>query len=764
MTTLKITEKGLEPRTIGTAPDFFGSSTAPDYIWPKAYIPQPDLSSLDEVQGGVIAVPAKHPAEIKFTATINSGMYTVDWGDGTALEDVASGVEASHSYDYDALGDQNVQSLNSSTDSVDYTAHPYVTGDVVSFFNITTTTSLEEGRQYYVTAPLTNSFQIEKRKNSSVVSIDLTGTGNLSPFRQVVLQVTPKDSGSKFLEMDHPVRVGPNAVYHYVFSKSDGLLTFSFGYSSETQGLDYKAGHLQDVYMNNTAQLDYSFNFLSQYGLQTASRVFTPVGTDLTGMFAGCTGLRYFPESINLATVQELTRFLDDGYGEQAGHFTEIPTMSLPSCTSLESFMGTTRQISTVNLPYLPNCNSVQKAFRNMNLSSGYINSRNISDFRFAFVNNNLVKATDLKLNLSSLIHATSMFAENGIMISGYPTYHDTTTAPGNMIFGYDSCYSLAEMPYTRITADARAFKNMFEFCFSLEHVEIGKYVTPFYLDIQSAFSGCWGIRSASVDFRGYPGTFTKLFEQCRQLKAVDILLQSPGEGSNITFLFIDCHHLQSPVLKTINTTTEYNIDGLYHRCKSLMKIDRDEDFTTLPSLPIAPIAGNAPYTDDCYSLQRIQPLNYFKFLSTTNCKLSAAALDELYSIMPIESVYIYGADLVRNDLIRMRTGTLGVTISYPYRILEGVPSIPVDIGMLRASTTNNITLVNETPTKVEIEDIGKRNGATLALTGLETTISLGLLGIPFITIYVSGNYGTLGDTPSIATDKGYLVNGSDWI
>lgn len=70
------------------------------YIRPADWLPLPTVSIGDQKAVGLFAV---YDAPHNFLALIAEGAYQVDWGDGSAVEEVATGVQAEHDYSYAAI-------------------------------------------------------------------------------------------------------------------------------------------------------------------------------------------------------------------------------------------------------------------------------------------------------------------------------------------------------------------------------------------------------------------------------------------------------------------------------------------------------------------------------------------------------------------------------------------------------------------------------------------------------------------------------------
>jgi parallel beta-helix repeat protein len=76
-----------------------GGSAVGTLEWARQvdWLTLPDIIATDEQFTGLYAI---FEQDVNYLALSATGAYTIDWGDGSATEDVASGVTAEHNYDY----------------------------------------------------------------------------------------------------------------------------------------------------------------------------------------------------------------------------------------------------------------------------------------------------------------------------------------------------------------------------------------------------------------------------------------------------------------------------------------------------------------------------------------------------------------------------------------------------------------------------------------------------------------------------------------
>lgn len=67
--------------------------------WPSVPTPLATDHAVNMLVGVYPGSSALDPTHIALTVSVSTGGYQVDWGDGSAIEMIASGVTAQHSYD-----------------------------------------------------------------------------------------------------------------------------------------------------------------------------------------------------------------------------------------------------------------------------------------------------------------------------------------------------------------------------------------------------------------------------------------------------------------------------------------------------------------------------------------------------------------------------------------------------------------------------------------------------------------------------------------
>ena len=115
--------------------------------------------------------------------------YSVDWGDGTASEDVATGVTAEHTFDYDdadfadsvikGQSDAVAVTFTASTDMVNRTAHGYSANQVLNLATLVTTTGISTFTKYFVKTGTADTFQLSLTAGGAAITLTSDGSGTV---------------------------------------------------------------------------------------------------------------------------------------------------------------------------------------------------------------------------------------------------------------------------------------------------------------------------------------------------------------------------------------------------------------------------------------------------------------------------------------------------------------------------------------------------------------------------------------------------------
>jgi hypothetical protein len=253
---------------------------------------------------------------------------------------------------------------------------------------------------------------------------------------------------------------------------------------------------------------------------------------------------------------------------------------------------------------------------------------------------NNMPMLQIIDMNLSAITDYSSCFA-NCYSLKTVPQLNNTGLASYSSAF--QNCYSLITIPAFH---SASSLNSTFSGCRALEYVPtiVGRLTAASSI----IFGSCSNLRKATIDitsvsnyanssiFTGCSSleevTIVALdttqhssqFNACSSLKKVTGLTNNTKVVTSVGSLFSSCASIEiAPLLDTSNVTN--NMTSMFAGCANLK---------TIPAYSTASCTSMLNFCNTAYSVTRI--LTPIKFTnSIANLKLSADALNELFTILP---------------------------------------------------------------------------------------------------------------------------------
>jgi surface protein len=384
------------------------------------------------------------------------------------------------------------------------------------------------------------------------------------------------------------------------------------------------------------------------------------------------------------------------------------------------------------------------------------------------------INATNMFLNCTSLRIAPALPALNALnsMFSGcsslqyVPLYNiaDPVFAPTTVTNMFTGCRSLETVPLFNTTnivqfdnmfsncsslksipnfnfSNAQRMASMFSACTSLESFPATNTGANLF-DCNSMFNGCSSLKSVGLfNISGATASTSSMFNACTALETVPAFNLSQVQTA--TSMFAGCTSLQT--VPNFNFSTNlFNFTNIFQNCRSLREI---------PEINLNGIntnagnnmgVGNATVSSAATSLGRAKITNNKFSQSFQNCQMGATELNEMYTSLATLNPSITNIS-GNGTTVTVTVGTANIRSFLAGRsvTITGVDPVAYNISGTVASVNNGagtFTITN-------------------AATG--TYVSGGIASITSDrTITVTGNPGTAGDDPTIATNKGWLVTG----
>ena len=355
----------------------------------------------------------------------------------------------------------------------------------------------------------------------------------------------------------------------------------------------------------------------------------------------------------NLTTVNFNVKNSTAGLQRYASGWLEL-AIAGSNITSLVIGAGTT----AVSYTYLENINIVQLgAITTFSSLFASVGMRNITINLPAAVTNmtsmfsGCTSLTTVSLsNTAAVTNMTSMFS-GCTSLTTVPFFN--TAAVGNMTSMFNGCTSLTTVPLFN-TAAVTNMTSMFNGCRALTTVPL--FNTAAVGNMTSMFSGCTSLIAVPLFNTTAVGNMTSMFSGCASL--ITVPLFNTAAVTNMQTMFSGCAALTTVPL--FNTAAVTGMSQMFLNCTSLTTVplfntaavtqmaqmfNGCTSLTTVPAL-VTSSASFASMFLNCFSLARIQAKDFNFTFAVALCKLSAAALDEIYTNLPIavgQTITVFG-------------------------------------------------------------------------------------------------------------------------
>ena len=349
-------------------------------------------------------------------------------------------------------------------------------------------------------------------------------------------------------------------------------------------------------------------------------------------------------------------------------------------------------------------------------------------------------------VNSNSTITNTSSMFDTCISLESVPLF--VTSSVTSMSTMFYSCYSLKSVPLFN-TSSVTNMSNMFEGCYSLNFVPL--FNTSSVTNMSSMFSYCRALESVPLFNTASVTNMSGMFSGCASLKSVPLF--NTASVTSMSSMFFYCLSLKSvPLFNTASVTT---MSSMFSDCFSLKSV---------PLFNTASVTTMSTMFDSCVSLESIPLFNTASVVST-GFQSFAAYTFSLKSLTISNSAHTSITNLLSSStsLTSLSGGSVFGLNSSSTRAIKtinvncsGLVAAPGSPPFSSTSFTN-VTSIILTGLKYAVSIAGMRlNGA--ALDALYTSLGT---AAGAQTLTVTTNHGTVDDTPSIATAKGWTVSGS---
>lgn len=584
------------------------------------------------------------------------------------------------------------------------------------------------------TAAVTVASNTVAQYNYSYSSLS-SSTYSTRGYRQAIVTVTPTTSGATFTEIGlnarHSSRVGSTTSNPWldVAVSAPTCATVRMGGYDAAGTKTCQTNVLEQVTIVAHNQTNFSNMFREMYALRSVPAFSTSAITNMQDAFRNCVNLTYLPDS------------------------------DFSSCTNFQTTFS-----DCVNLIRSPK----------MTLKS--IGTANVSLF-YAYQRCYSLKYVPF-MNTSKVNNIQGMFL-SCLSLEEVPLF-DTSEAT-NMADTFSGCAMLKTVPLFN-TVKVTSMNSMFASCRLLESVPT--FNTAAVTDMNSMFFQCSALREVPPFNTAAVTNFTQFIREATSLRTLPLLTTSAA--TNISFMCFGANSLQT--LPSFNFSNVTNANQAFRNCSSLYEIgtltfgstkatncqQMFESSNMLIKIPTITNFGAANVNGmlSTVGLQLIDGMDLGQVTSASNNNLSvngnitkavftnmrwtqsvanqalgAAQLDEMYTSLAVLNPSVTNVTAT-GTVVTYTVNDIRAFVSGRTVTITGVDPVAYNL--------TSVTVGTVTPTTGNAGTFTVTNAAT------GTYVSGGVATLQDNkTITVTGNPGTSGDTPSIATNKGWTVTGS---
>lgn len=508
-------------------------------------------------------------SDSSYSALTASGNYVVDWGDGTSLQNVASTAQADHLYDYSSAA------LTGSDAPVTFTA---------------STSTINRPAHGYSNDMVVRFFCIESTTNLiegqfyHVINAEADAFQVASTVGGAAVALTNDGSAALLPFKQALVTVTPQA--------GQNLSALNLNIKNSTTGFgQYEAGWLDMTVGSpnfSTVGLSIAASSSSRAVIMNMCERVTVENfggvTDLSYRFYGMSMLM----SVNLANTSAVT----------------VMTSMFQGCTSLQTLPLFNTAAVTVMASMFQGCSSLQTI--PLFNTSAVTNMSSMFSICFG------LKTLPL-MNTSAVTNMSSMF-QNCFSLQSLPLIN--TSAVTNMTAMFSTCYILQNVPLFNTMAVTN-MTQMFGTCYNLKAVPL--FNTSAVTNMTQMFYNCYNLKTVPLFKTTAVTVMNSMFYNCSGLPKVPLF--NTSLVTNMSQMFYSCSSLQSVPL--FNTAAVTNMSQMFTGCLVLQ---------TVPALNCTTVTLLGSIFASDTQLSRIQATGIKYSFSVASCKLSAAALNEIYT------------------------------------------------------------------------------------------------------------------------------------
>jgi surface protein len=591
-----------------------------------------------------------------------------------------------------------------------------------------------------VTENFTSNTKASHQYTYSSISSDITSDG----FKQVIVTVTPQ-AGQNLTSID----------LQQTFTRTN------LGASAQIPWLDIAVAgtNLSTIKLTGATSPTFAMGYLQRVNIVSSNL------TSYINLFAQCVQLKNFTVNSNSTIISTSNMFFN------CLSLESVPLFDTSSVTNMSDMFEFCLSLESVPLFDTSSVTNMTEMFAVcVSLKSvPLFNTASVTSMSGMFNSCNSLQSVPL-FNTPVLSNTLNMF--NGCTSLRSVPLFDTSsvTTMGNM---FDTCNSLESVPLFD-TSSVTTMANMFDSCNSLESVPL--FDTSSVNNMSSMFYGCSSLESVPLFNTSSVTNMSTMFYACKDLESVPLF--NTSSVTTMFSMFSNCFSLKSvPLFDTSSVTTMTN---MFNSCFSLKSVPlfntasvttMNSMFSNCFSLKSVPLFNTASVTtmanmfEFCFSLESIPSFNtdsivssgFFRFAPWTFSLKSLTITNGVHTSINSLLATTFTPSSLSGSISQLSSATVR-SIKNINVNCSGVTSTPTGTNSpFNTTSFTNVTSIIMTGMTRGFSVQGMRLDST-ALDALYTSLGT---AAGSQTLTVTTNHGTVDDTPSIATTKGWTVTGS---
>jgi surface protein len=414
----------------------FASQKQLSWVRPSDWLTLTAPSASEQKFVGLFAVFNQSHNHVALRASVSSGTYTVDWGDGTSPQTYTSNTTAEYNYSYSSLNSNTLSSRGYRQAIV--TVTPTTSGATFSSFGL--------------------NYRHSARSSSSTVApwLDVA----ISAPNATTVRLGGYDSGgatvAKLSYLEQATFIAHSTTnMSYMFRECFSLQSVPLFNTASVTNMSYmfqECRSLQSVPLFNTASVtNMSYMFQECRSLQSVPLFNTASVTNMSYMFNGCYNLQSVP-LFNTASVTTMSFMFYNCYNLQS-----VPLFNTAAVTNMSYMFSNCSSLQSVPLFNTDSVTTMSNMFNGCyNLQSvPLFSTAAVTTMRSMFDGCSSLQSVPL-FNTAAVTDMSTMLAST--LINTVPLFNTTlVTTVQNMLW---TCTLLREIPELTLSAITSATNN----------------------------------------------------------------------------------------------------------------------------------------------------------------------------------------------------------------------------------------------------------------------------------------------------------------